>query len=120
MEIQTLLLALFISYRAGLLTYRFLFQPLSQIPGHLLAISTYLYEWYCDFYLSGQYTFHLKRLHKQYGPVIRINPNEIHIDDPDFFEEVFNQSNDRTQNPLNVAEAFDPYSAEHRIISTTA
>ncbi|KAF7930612.1 uncharacterized protein EAE98_005012 [Botrytis deweyae] len=111
MEIQTLLLALFITYGAGLLTYRFLFHPLAHIPGHPLAISTYLYEWYYDLYLSGQYTFQLKRLHKQYGPVIRINPNEVHIDDPDFFEEVFNQSNGRTQKPINVAEAFGPYPA---------
>ncbi|KAF7959762.1 hypothetical protein EAE96_001371 [Botrytis aclada] len=96
MEIQVLLLALFIIYGAGLLSYRFLFHPLAHIPGHPLAISTYLYEWYYDLYLSGQYTFQLEKLHKQYGPVIRINPNE---------------SNGRTQKPLNVAEAFGPYPA---------
>ncbi|KAF5877740.1 putative cytochrome p450 protein [Botrytis fragariae] len=55
-------------------------------------------------------------------PIIRINPNEIHIDDPYFFEEVFNQSNGRTQKPLNVAEAFGPYPAVHLCLyqSTTS
>ncbi|CAD6444312.1 acda6855-de0c-418b-9ce5-107134f7e3bb [Sclerotinia trifoliorum] len=111
MAIQILLLASFITYGVVLLTYRFFFHPLAHIPGPPLAIATYLYEWYYDLYLSGQYTFQIKKLHKQYGPVIRINPNEVHIDDPDFFEEMFSQSNGRAQKPLNVAEAFGPYPA---------
>ncbi|APA10778.1 hypothetical protein sscle_07g055480 [Sclerotinia sclerotiorum 1980 UF-70] len=111
MAIQILLLASIITYGVVLLTYRFFLHPLAHIPGPPLAIATYLYEWYYDLYLSGQYTFQIKKLHKQYGPVIRINPNEVHIDDPDFFEEMFSQSNGRAQKPLNVAEAFGPYPA---------
>lgn len=45
------------------------------------------------------------------GPVIRINPDEVHIDDPDFFDQVFNQTNGRAEKPLRVAEAFGPYPA---------
>lgn len=40
-------------------------------------------------YLDGQYQFHIKKLHEIYGPIIRINPFEIHINDPDFYEEVY-------------------------------
>jgi hypothetical protein len=50
-----------------LIFYRCFFHPLSHVPGPLLARTTYLYEWYYDLYLQGQFTFHLKRLHQAYG-----------------------------------------------------
>jgi hypothetical protein len=50
-----------------LMIYRYFFHPLSHIPGPLLAKTTFLYEWYYDLYLRGQYTFHLKSLHQAYG-----------------------------------------------------
>ena len=45
------------------------------------------------------------------GPVIRHNPDQIHINDPDFFEEVYNLTNGRTEKPREVAEVFGPYPA---------
>lgn len=38
---------------------------------------------------TGRYTFHIEELHKQYGPIIRLNPHEVHINDPDFYDEVY-------------------------------
>ncbi|KAJ6150673.1 benzoate 4-monooxygenase cytochrome P450 [Penicillium chermesinum] len=95
----------------ALLAYRLYFHPLAHIPGPPLAKVTYLYEWYYDLYQSGQFTFQLRALHRRYGPVIRINPDEVHIDDPDFFDQVFNQTNGRAEKPPRVAEAFGPYPA---------
>lgn len=43
------------------------------------------YEFYYDVILGGQYTFKIIELHKQYGPIIRISPWEIHVGDPDFY-----------------------------------
>ena len=27
----------------------------------------------------------IRELHKQYGPIVRISPMEVHISDPDFY-----------------------------------
>jgi cytochrome P450 len=50
------------------------------------------YEFYYDVVLRGQYTFHIRDLHKQYGPIIRINPYELHISDPDYYDTLYASS----------------------------
>ena len=57
----------FILYTFVLVIYRLFFHPLAAIPGPRLASATYLYEWYYDLWLGGQYHFKLKELHKAYG-----------------------------------------------------
>lgn len=47
------------------------------------------YEFYYDVVLGGQYTFKIGRMHKKYGPIIRINPYELHISDPKFYEKLY-------------------------------
>ncbi|KIX05158.1 uncharacterized protein Z518_06030 [Rhinocladiella mackenziei CBS 650.93] len=47
------------------------------------------YEFYYDVILGGQYTFRIIDLHKQYGPVVRINPCELHFYTPQFYEEIY-------------------------------
>lgn len=47
------------------------------------------YEFYYDVILRGQFLFHLQDLHDQYGPVVRFNPHELHVSDPDFYETVY-------------------------------
>lgn len=42
--------------------------------------------------LCGQYTFHIRDLHAQYGPIIRINPFELHVSDPTFYDILYTSS----------------------------
>ncbi|KAJ5798523.1 benzoate 4-monooxygenase cytochrome P450 [Penicillium pulvis] len=44
-------------------------------------------------------------------PIVRISPEEVHIDDPDFVGAVYNNSNGRVEKPARVAEQFGPYPA---------
>lgn len=39
--------------------------------------------------LRGQFVFHLRDLHALYGPIIRFNPDELHISDPFFFDTLY-------------------------------
>ena len=41
---------------------------------------------------GGQYTFHIKSLHDRYGPIVRINPYELHISDPSYYETLYASS----------------------------
>lgn len=47
------------------------------------------YEFYYDVLCRGQYTFEIARMHEKYGPIVRINPFELHISDPDFYDEIY-------------------------------
>lgn len=79
------------SYVSSLIVYRLFFHPLSRFPGPKLAGLTYLYEFYYDVAKppGGQYIWKLEELHKQYGPIIRITPDEVQISDPEFFDKVY-------------------------------
>ena len=33
--------------------------------------------------------FHIRKLHNQYGPIIRINPYELHISDPNYYDTLY-------------------------------
>ena len=76
-------------YSVYLLILRLYLSPLRRIPGPTLAIWSFWYELYYDVVLHGRYTWKIAKLHKQYGPIIRINPYEVHINDPDYYDELY-------------------------------
>ncbi|KAF2231043.1 putative cytochrome P450 [Viridothelium virens] len=84
---------IYLLYCTGLVIYRLFLSPLSRFPGPKLAAVTDWYEVYFDLFANGgeggQFTWHIKRLHEQYGPIVRITPQELHIDDPNYYNEVY-------------------------------
>ncbi|KAI0892237.1 cytochrome P450 [Annulohypoxylon nitens] len=78
-----------VAYSVSLTAYRLYFSRLASFPGSKLAAATYWYEFYFDWWLGGKFIFEIERLHKEYGPIIRINPNELSIQDPEFYNEVY-------------------------------
>ncbi|KAK3951944.1 cytochrome P450 [Pseudoneurospora amorphoporcata] len=78
---------LLVLYTIYVAIYRLYLSPLASIPGPRLAALTQWYEFYYDIILPGQFVFKTVELHKKYGPIIRVNPWEVHISDPDFYRE---------------------------------
>ncbi|KAI9641428.1 hypothetical protein NHQ30_010235 [Ciborinia camelliae] len=77
------------SYTFYGIIWRLYFSPIAKFPGPKLAAISMLYEIYHEIILGGQYTFKIRRLHEKYGPIIRINPWELHINDPDYYDELY-------------------------------
>ncbi|KAF4910811.1 Cytochrome P450 monooxygenase sdnE [Colletotrichum fructicola] len=76
-------------YLIGLAVYRLNFHPLARFPGPKIAALTVFYEFYFDGIKRGRYTFEIQRMHEKYGPVIRISPNELHVNEPSFIDELY-------------------------------
>ncbi|PYI35364.1 cytochrome P450 [Aspergillus indologenus CBS 114.80] len=69
--------------------YRLYFDPLHHIPGPRLAAISHLYEFYFDVIRNGMFVWEIERMHQRYGPIVRINPREVHIKDPYFYDEIY-------------------------------
>ncbi|ROV86802.1 hypothetical protein VMCG_10851 [Cytospora schulzeri] len=76
---------------AGLVFYRLYLHPLSNFPGPRLAAATHWYEAYFELVHNGGslYAAKIRQLHAEYGPVVRINPNEISVNDAQFHDELY-------------------------------
>ncbi|KAK0660136.1 cytochrome P450 [Cercophora samala] len=82
-------LACLIIYMCTLSVYRLYFSPLARFPGPKLAAVSGWYEFYYDIIQDGQYYLKVEKLHRKYGPIIRINPWELHASDPVLFSHIY-------------------------------
>ncbi|KAI7363553.1 hypothetical protein KC336_g21567, partial [Hortaea werneckii] len=99
-------------YLLALAVHRLYLHPLanSKIPGPRLGALTKFYEAYYEIFQRGKFAFKLDDLHERYGefglssmglwivflivvawtgPIIRITPDEVHIKDSSFWDELF-------------------------------
>jgi hypothetical protein len=77
---------LFVSYKAIQYIQRLYFHPLSNFPGPKICAATRLYEFWWDAVERGRFWSRIPLLHDEYGPIVRIGPNELHIRDSEFFD----------------------------------
>ncbi|RDL40046.1 Uncharacterized protein BP5553_00025 [Venustampulla echinocandica] len=114
----TILLICAISARLAYLAF---FHPLSQYPGpRLWAISRLPWAWHV---IRGDIWEPLDRFHDQYGPIVRIAPDELTYISPDAWKEIYATrpqllKDPRSQTPpLNGADSlFTAVGDDHRRI----
>ena len=80
--------AMFLLYIVLVFSYRLRLHPLARFPGPALAAVTFWYQFYYDFFGDGKYVYVIRDMHTKYGPIVRISPDELHVNDPAFVSEL--------------------------------
>ncbi|KAE8353260.1 cytochrome P450 [Aspergillus coremiiformis] len=101
-----LLFAAIILFILGKACYRLYFHPLRSFPGPKLAAITTLYEAYFAVIKDGQFIWEIGRLHDKYGPIVRITPDELHIRDASFYNEIYSGGSRVTEKPKSYVRIF--------------
>lgn len=70
-------------------TYRLILHPLAQVPGPRLAAISNI--WYAYHVRRGNSFRLAKTLHKQYGPAVRVGPNEVWFDSAEGFRNIYSK-----------------------------
>ncbi|KAK3321818.1 cytochrome P450 monooxygenase-like protein, partial [Apodospora peruviana] len=103
------LVGLWLGYRLLVALYNISpFHPLARFPGPKIAAASYLYEAYYDWILVGRYGHKIREMHERYGPIVRINPDELHCNDPHFTDEIYagpGRVRDKWQHQINTGGA---------------
>lgn len=76
-------------YSLVIIFYRIHLHPLHSFPGPTLASITSWHKFYYNWYLGGLHSHKIKEWHSQYGPVIRIAPNELHFSSPSAYKAIY-------------------------------
>ncbi|KAF9885032.1 hypothetical protein FE257_000763 [Aspergillus nanangensis] len=107
---STIWVAVVIVMYMVLLLSRIFRSPIWRIPGPKVTAFTRIYEFYYNALKANTYSYRILALHQSYGPIVRVNPNEVHIDDPDF----------GLHFGTNLLKQKDPWYYNTRVSSATA
>lgn len=119
---QSLLLSIlfFTAYSVTLTVYRLYFHALSKFP------ATRWFEFYHNVIRRGKFIFEIQAMHDKYGPIVRIAPDELHINDPEWYDELYGSATrKRDKSPAWVViaggtgSAFATEHAAHRVRRAT-
>jgi cytochrome P450 len=94
-----LLIALSLSYAGALVIYRLFFHPLHKYPGPTLAALTEGYEAYYNLIKQGGLVKEIAKLHRVYGPVVRIGPNVLHFNNRQAYHDIYTNGTTLTKDP---------------------
>ncbi|KAF2029215.1 cytochrome P450 [Setomelanomma holmii] len=79
------------------------FHSLAGFPGPWWAAASYWVEFYYDVIKGGRYFSVIAQMHDKYGPLVRINPNDLHLNDPYFYEQLYSGSSQKRNKDKDFA-----------------
>lgn len=85
LTVKLLLLLLFLI--TSIAIYRLYFHPLSSVPGPRVAAVSNI--WHAYHARNGRMLILGKTLHKKYGPVVRVGPNEVWMNSRAAFSKIY-------------------------------
>ncbi|KAJ5160940.1 uncharacterized protein N7482_007944 [Penicillium canariense] len=86
--------------------YNLYLHPLRNFPGPKLAAIGPFYEFYFDVVKDGMFLWEMERMHEEYGPIVRVNANELHIRDPHYYSTVYAGNHRSTDKYHDAVAAF--------------
>jgi hypothetical protein len=89
-------------YVVGWIVYCRTWHPLAKVPGPFLASFSRL--WIMRQTAQGNMEHVQRALHQQYGPLIRIAPNEVACASPEAIPQIY-----RLQNPISKTDFYPPW-----------
>lgn len=101
-NVLLLFVATFVIYNLIWILYARFLHPLRHIPGPFLASTTRF--WIIIVTLQGNMDKVQRRLHEEYGPIVRIAPDEVACADPEAIRTIYS-----TQKPLTKSEFYPPW-----------
>lgn len=123
MGLLSLFLKLLIQLAAGWLVYwiakciyRVTLHPLAKIPGPPLAGLSSLYAMSWDLPVATSYSENFAKWHDQYGPIIRIEPNHLHVRDMDACNQVFKVGTKFNRDPAMYSFPFTKGSLFNKLV----
>ncbi|KAF4467833.1 pisatin demethylase [Fusarium albosuccineum] len=88
---------------ASVAIYRLFFHPLTRIPGpRLAAVSSF---WHAYHARNGRMAHLGKTLHRRYGPVVRVGPNEVWFDTKEAFQAIYSSGSGYEKSDFYLATA---------------
>ena len=98
LQLFTRIIFSFLVLLASIAVYRLYFHPLAQIPGpKIAAISSF---WHAYNARNGRMAHLGKTLHRRYGPVVRVGPNEVWFDTQEAFHAIYSMYDIRSRKGL--------------------
>lgn len=96
------LLGAYATYLVFTAIYNLTLHPLAKFPGPFFCRISNLPQCYYEAILNGKFMPEIDKYHEKYGPVVRINPNEVHIKDSSMYHAVY-KNNAFTKDPGSYA-----------------
>ncbi|KAI9783670.1 MAG: hypothetical protein M1839_003518 [Geoglossum umbratile] len=91
-NITLIVVAAYLVWGTWRCVFNLYFHPLAAFPGPFAARATTWWRTYVELVQQESMCVRCKALHKKYGEIIRIGPNELHFSRPSVYHDIYNNN----------------------------